>query len=99
MSVCLQKEGLNLGGSGQWNLVTEIQPVIEGDALTIEVGSQRTPSGPVFWGGPQPFVPGADYKIDCLVDGMYHAVRFCSEDDVEWRLTSYKVIFEPTGER
>ncbi len=98
ISVLLQRLNLNIGGSGQWNMIQEIQPIVEGSGtIQIAVGYQRTANGPVFWEPDRDFVIGEDYKIDALSNGMFHGVKFSSSDNIDWRLTSYKIVYAPSG--
>lgn len=98
ISVRLERLNIDIGGSGQWNMIQEIQPIVEGaGTIQITVGYQRAPNGTVFWEAEKDFVIGEDYKIDALANGRFHALRFASADNIAWRLTSYKIVYEPTG--
>lgn len=79
-------------------MIQEIQPIVEGSGtIQIAVGYQRTANGPVFWEPDRDFVIGEDYKIDALSNGMFHGVKFSSSDNIDWRLTSYKIVYAPSG--
>ena len=85
-------------GSGEpINTITDILPVMEGDPVTIEVGTQQTPGGPVDWEPPKTFDPVTQYKIDLRSTGRYHAIRITS--DTFFKLSRLEVMYEPTGER
>lgn len=94
-----EKTGINLDGSNGINEIQQIYPMAEGGAFSVYVGSQMSPEGSVTWKGPFSFDPSTDYKIDCQVNGMYHAVKFYSNANVAWSATGYKFTYVKTGQR
>jgi hypothetical protein len=92
-----ERTGLDIGQG--IHTVTGIHPMVEGDSVDVYVGSHMTPNGSVTWSGPFSFDPSSDYKVDCLVTGRYHAIRFKSSSDVQWAINSYSVDYEYAGDQ
>lgn len=46
------------------------------EPLTITLGSQMVPSGPVLWEDPQTFDPSTDYFVNSRASGRFLAIRF-----------------------
>jgi hypothetical protein len=93
----VERTGLDIGQG--IHTVTGIHPMVEGGSVNVYVGSHMTPNGSVTWSGPFSFDPSSDYKVDCLVTGRYHAIRFKSSSDVQWAINSYSVDYEYAGDQ
>lgn len=79
----------------------EVWPQItgpEGEIIKISLGSHDTPDGGITWEGPYDFVIGSTEFLDFAVTGRYLAVRFESTTVPSWKLQSYVIDYEITGE-
>ncbi|MCP5012290.1 MAG: hypothetical protein GY942_20115 [Aestuariibacter sp.] len=92
----VERTGLDLGAG--LHTVTNIYPMTEGEAINVYIGSQMHPNEGVSWSGPYAFDPSTDYKVDCMVTGRYHAVKFQSADDIQWAVNGYGVDYEYAGD-
>lgn len=65
--------------------------------ISIRLGSQEEPDGPVDWEGPYMFDIGVDHKYDFTVGGQYLAIRFESALSERWQLASYTLDLDILG--
>ncbi len=72
---------------------------VPGTVVKISIGSQMNPDEPIYWEGPYNFTLGVDYFQDFTVSGRYLAVRFESEGQEPWELSSYDLDLEEVGDR
>jgi len=91
----VERTGLDLGPG--LHTVTNVYPMTEGNAVDVYVGSQLSPNDAVAWAGPITFNPGTDYKVDCMVTGRYHSIKFQSQDNVSWAVNGYGVDYIDAG--
>jgi len=93
----IERTGIDIGNTDDIHTVTRIYPLVEGDSVQVSVGSQMTPNASVNWSSPVTFDPSTDYKIDCLVTGRFHSIRFKSTDGGDWSVSGYGVEYEYSG--
>lgn len=62
-----------------------------GGTLSIEVGGQMFPDGPVTWQAAQTYTIGSTAKIDCRVTGRLLAFRITSTTAITWRLSGWEM--------
>jgi hypothetical protein len=93
----LERTGLRFGEGGQISLIRGIYPRITGGPVKIQVGTQLTPEGTISWETQQIYNPDTDVKVDVLVSGLYHAIRFKTTGGQSWRLDGYEVDIEAVG--
>jgi len=89
--------GFQLDDDQGINQINALIPIMTGDPVTFEVGSQFTPQGTITYEGPFIFDPMIDYKIDCRVSGRYHSIKMRGTE--KWRLTNMIVDHMNVGER
>jgi hypothetical protein len=95
-----ERTGLDLGNSSDLHTVVAIYPYIDGSGpVNVSVGGQMTPGGVVEWADPVSFNPSTDVKVDVLVTGVMHGIKFESTDDIYWALSGYGVEYEYAGGR
>ena len=112
VQVVLTRTGLAITGKdrfGNWKVdpatvkeITGIYPMIKGvpgTILKISIGSQMTTDEPIYWEGPYEFTVGVNYFQDFTVSGRYLAVKFESEGQATWELSSYDLDLEEVGDR
>jgi hypothetical protein len=95
----IQRESIPLGNHQRVSMVKSVRPMMEGDAVSIRVGSQMNTEDAITWSPKYTFDPSTDYKIDCRVTGRLHSIRIESEADVEWALQGYQLEYEDHGRR
>lgn len=66
-------------------------------AVTIEVGSQQVPNGPVTWSAPKTFRPWVDRKVDCNLTGVALAYRVSSNNGAGFRLAGLDIDVDEVG--
>ena len=93
-----ERTGLKIGDANDLNTITAIYPQVEGDPVDVYVGSQMAPNGSVTWNGPYTFDPDTDSYINCMVTGLYHAIKYQTEGNVSWGLTDYEAEYEFSGQ-
>ena len=111
-AVALTRTGLTIYGRDQEGnpkndtqaikSVQGIWPEIEappGTTVMVSVGFHDTATSPVHWAEPRPFVVGTDFFLDFIVTGRYISVRFESQGQPVWVLSSYDLDIERSGER
>lgn len=81
--------------------IKRILPQMRGSgAVTIRIGSSRTPSDPVTWKSTKTFNIETDYKVDTRVSGRYLALRVESSSNVGyWQLSGFDLEVEEVAER
>lgn len=103
----LTRTGLGIIGPDKIDLysrkqIRAIYPRIEGTSggvVNVYCGYQNSVGDPVKWSAPQPYTIGSTYKCDFNVDGRLIAVKYESTTDIEWRLHSYQMDIEVSGDR
>ena len=98
-TVTIERVGLDLGNTTDVHLVKTIYPYVEGGSVDVRIGHQSSPNDSVTWDGPYTFDPSSDYKIDVRVTGRLHAIRFSSNNNVQWALRGYGLDVEKVGTR
>lgn len=110
--VILEKVGISVEGQARdgtlrinpssTKILREIWPVIRGTTgaiIEIYAGSQsNSAEDPVIWQGPFNYVLGTDVSVQPLIEGVYLALRFRSENQPPWSLLAVKLDVDPTGE-
>ena len=91
--------GLDFGTTSDMHVVNTIYPDIEGQSVSIYIGTQELPNGAVTWDGPHSFDPSSDYKIDVRASGRLHSWRITSNANVQWALNGIGFDIEKEGER
>ena len=107
----LERTGLALVGQGRdgqpkvdptsVKQVTEIWPLMSATqsmTLSVSVGAQDTPTGPITWDGPYNFDPTVDQKVDVFIEGNYIAVKFESAAETPWKFYGYGLQLDVVGE-
>jgi len=82
--------------------ITEVWPVINGTTggvVNIYIGQRKDRGDTVSWKGPYPFVINQDRKVDVRVAAPIIDIKFESTDDIEWDITSYKLVYSMDGVR
>lgn len=96
----IERTGLKLTDGESINTVNEIYPRIEGDAIvSIQIGAQEFPDGPVTWGVAQDFDSSTDRKLSVRSTGKLHCWRIISSISTQWWLSSMDFIFVSDGIR
>jgi hypothetical protein len=68
--------------------------------MTIQLGSQMYPGGPVSWKAPVEYAPGNDRKVDIRSSGSLHAYRIMATDvDANFILTGLDFEYTQAGGR
>jgi hypothetical protein len=93
----LEKTNIELGQGS--HMIKAVHPYAEGQSFSVYVGYQNTKNAAVTWDGPFTFDPLTDRRVNCRVVGRYHAVKFCSTDDVAWTISAYGIEYEAAGLR
>lgn len=97
--VSLERTGLKFWDGGKQVHLRAVYPIMEGEAVSIQVGAQERVDGTINWKAAQTFTPGTNAKIDCRVTGEAFAIRLSCENREQWTLSAYEIDFELVGER
>lgn len=111
MTSFIERTGLGIVGRdrrGRWKVDTSVvknakavYPRITADpgtTISIQLGFQRNPDGPVTYAPAQVFDPAVDEKVTFLdVTGPLLAIKFQSTGNVDWRLQGYGIEIELAG--
>ncbi len=100
-SAYLERRGLTFDMPEYRKIVTEIRPRIvgnRGDTVLVNVGVQENVDSDPVYGTAQTYTIGTTKKLDFLVDAPVHSIRFDSGTAYQWRLDSYDVILNVTGD-
>jgi hypothetical protein len=96
----IERRGLSFGEPGRRKLVRGIRPRISGapgELVTVKVGACNDPyEDPSYTSST--YTIGTDAACDLLVDGRFIAVRFESAGAYQWRLDSFDIDLELSGE-
>jgi len=104
----LERQGLAIAGQdrfGEWKIDLTSQKFIRrvhfnmeaSGPVTIYIGGQDKPNGPVSWVGPFAFDPTLDQWVEPLLNTRFFAIRIESNSDISWKLYSYTVELEVLG--
>lgn len=97
----LERRGLTFGMPEYRKIVTEVRPRIfgnRGNTVLVKVGVQEDVDSDPVYGPAQTYTIGTTKKLDFLVDAPVHSIRFESGTAYQWRLDSYDVILNVTGD-
>lgn len=96
----IERTNLKLTTDESINTLNRIYPRIEGTGVvTIKVGSQDYPDGPVTWKTGQSFDPTTDRKLDVRATGKLHCWSISSTTSARWSLSSMDFEFVSDGVR
>lgn len=100
-SSIIERTDLPLGGVDVTNTITRVYPHVTGASkLSIQLGSQMMPGGPVLWKQPVDFYPNKDRKVDVRTTGLLHAYRILATDVTSnFILTGIDFEYTETGRR
>lgn len=110
VSAYLQRDRLPLGMQTNKGLtyaphrikeIQEVWPIIDGDAggeITISIGSRFNENDAVSW-TERVFTIGTDEFVSFRVSGRIIDIKFESNSDISWRLTSYRIVYGIGGYR
>lgn len=74
--------------------------VVGASPVSIQVGSQQYPGGPVYWKPAVNFIPNNQRKIDIRSTGCLHAYRIITTNvDTNFNFTSIQFDYEMAGKR
>lgn len=80
-STIIERTDIPIGGIGVVNTIQRIYPRVTGNSnISIQLGCQFEPGGPVYWKPPVLFEPNKDRKVDVRSTGSLHAYRITSTD-------------------
>lgn len=82
--------------------ITEIWPVIEGTiggAVDIYIGVRDYPGDTVSWKGPYTYTIGSNEKLNVRAAGRIVDIKFTSNTNITWKLSSYALNYQIRGER
>lgn len=105
MACRLERIGLPIIGrdrDGEWKVdldsvkfLRRVHLKLQADGpVSIYVGGQNTPEGPVTWVGPYSFDPATQYFIDCRIQARFLAFRLDTTTDIDWTLYGYTMDLE-----
>lgn len=97
----LERRGLSLGAPDKRKLVRGIRPRVRGNAgetIMIKVGGAADAYADPVYAPAMTYTIGSDVKVDCLLDSRYPAIRFESGSAFQFRLDSYDIDVEPSGD-
>jgi hypothetical protein len=100
MDCFAQKLGLAFGNPDRRKLVSRMWPKItgtEGRPVSLRVGGQETPDGPVSWAAAQNYLVGQDAPLDVMVTGRYLAIEMDAAPGDPFRISSFDVTYVETG--
>lgn len=100
-SSIIERTDLAIGGIDTTKIITRIYPhVVGAGKMTVQLGSQSYPGGPVSWKEPVDYLPGKDRKVDIRSSGSLHAYRIMATDvDANFILTGLDFEYEQAGKR
>lgn len=96
----VERSALMLGDEQTVKLVSGIYPRIQGSqgqAISVQVGSQMAGGDPVTWAAPQVWEIGSSRKVDCSVQGRFVSVRFASGGQAAWSVSGFGIEYQPRG--
>lgn len=102
MTAVVERSGLGIDGKDLASrlFLRSIFPRVEGPSgavLKVWVGGQDTADSPIFWEGPREFRIGLDRKVDFRMNSRMLAVKFQSEGNFSWKLSSYDLDVDFVG--
>jgi hypothetical protein len=102
----LVRTGLDLDGEGgdlqTYKTVRRMFPQVSifgGEPVTVQVGGQNYPSGPIQWSSSVLFDPTQDYKVDVREGGRYLAVQFSIPDNTDFEVAGFDLDVFSAGSR
>lgn len=96
----IERTNLKLTDGESINTLNEIYPRIEGNVVvSIQVGAQEFPDGPVTWGVAQNFDSSIDRKLSVRATGKLHCWKIISSIPTQWWLSSMGFKFVSDGIR
>lgn len=101
----LQRTSLGVVGrkrNGEWiedfetrKLVTRVWPKMSGGPVSIRLGGQDVPNGPIAWSAPQNFNPSTQKFCDIVAEGAGISIEISGA--VPWQLDGYKLDMVTLG--
>ena len=95
--VMATKTDLQLGDPDTWHMIRKLMPLVDGDSVDIEIGTQEAIGAPVVWSTKQTFVPGQNHKLDFRESGKVHALRISGNS--RWQMSGYALDATKVGQR
>ena len=95
----VERLAMNPDPAGRVLTVTEVWVEATGDPVTVRIGYQNAPNGPVFWKSAQTFDPELDKKLTCRVTGRYPCLALESLGDFNTRIHGVRLMFVAGAER
>ena len=93
----LEKVTMDMGDSSVIKTVSSIWPRAQGQAtLQVRLGSQSHPSEGTAWGEYVTFEAGTE-KIDYFMTGRYISVGFKGDEQQEWSVSGFDLVYEQVG--
>lgn len=96
----IERVGLALGNTNKRKVIRGIRPRMTASGtgtVTISVGKTDTPySAPSYTSST--YTPASNVLVPFLVDGRYLAIKFSVTGYADWRLDSYDIEYEYTGD-
>ena len=96
----IERRGLNLDAPNKRKLIRSIRPRIygnDGSTVTVSVGYADSPyDDPTYTSST--YTIGTTISCDFLVEGRYLAVKFANGTAYQWRLDSFDIEYEITGD-
>lgn len=96
----IERTNFPLEGITNSTTLTKLYPHIKGNSpVSIQVGSQIVPDGPIYWKPAVTFTPGLDRKIDIRTTGLLHSWRIKSIGQGNWEFSGMDLEYEASGVR
>ena len=96
----IERTNLKFTDDESSNTLNTIYPRIEGNVtLSIQVGAQDFPDGPITWDIAQNFNSATDVKLDVRATGKLHCWRIISNISAQWWLSSMDFVYVSDGIR
>jgi len=100
LSAIVERNNFPHEGINESTTIVKLYPHIKGTSpVSIQVGSQLIPDGPILWKPATMFTPGIDRKIDVRTTGLLHSWRISSVGTGTWEFSGMDIEFENSGVR
>jgi len=96
----VERTNFPLEGINETTTLVKLYPHVKGTSpVSIQVGSQLIPDGPINWKPETLFTPGIDRKIDIRTTGLLHSWRVSSVGQGTWEFSGMDIEYENSGVR